>query len=102
LAPSGVKKRARFLFGGILKPGDRRSVAMRLTWQDDVKQQRGNPGICKVGRDTRPHSPRAQHRHTLNWFHTGSLPRTGLSSEPVALWVQTASVGHGPESDWLC
>lgn len=100
--PVRGEKRARFLFSGILKPGDRRGVAMRLTWQDDVEQQSGDPGIRKVGRDTRPHSPRAQHRHTLNWLHTGSLPRTGLSSEPVALWAQTAPIGHGPESDGLC
>jgi hypothetical protein len=75
---------------------------MRLTWEDDVKQQGRNPGVRKVGRDARPHGPCAQHRYTLDWLHTGSLPRTGLSSEPVALWAQTAPIGHGPESDGLC
>ena len=49
--------------------------------QNDIQQQRRDSRIGEVGRDTRPHGPRAQHGHSLDRLHTGSLPRTGLSAE---------------------
>ena len=60
----GSEEGPGFLFDGSVQALQGGGIPVRLTGNNEVQQKRRDAGIGKVGGDSRPHGPGAEHGHT--------------------------------------